>query len=299
MICTGLVLVACGANIESTVSTVRASQYPSDHEPTVEAIVTSTKPPTVPSAPEPTLVPDQYTQGETLVRKIDGMVMVYVPSGEFEMGYPGGGDTKRMPIHTVVLDGFWMDKYEVSFDQYNQCVVEGKCQPSQYADFAPFNEKNRPVIGVSWFDADTYCNWVGGQLPSEAQWEYAARGPENLKYPWGEQDPDCNLANFGGWEGCTGLTAPIGSFPDGASWIGALDLAGNVYEWTVNWDYSYSAEKQINPIGPAEGVRKIMRGGCWTDFGTHLLAAQRIRFVPTDYADTVGFRCIVLPSEVE
>ena len=291
----GLLIYACGSP-EAQFTDLASTQPP---DPTQETAVmksaTSTEKPTASPATQPTLAPDQYSLGDSQVRESDAMLMVYVPAGEFSMGYPGGGDTKRLPIHTVVLDGFWIDKFEISFGQYNLCVVAGHCKPSTYADFSPFNEDNRPVIGVNWFQAEAYCDWAGGQLPTEAQWEYAARGPTNLKYPWGEQEPDCMLANYGGWEGCVGSTSVVGSFPAGASWVGALDMGGNVYEWTADWDYSYSAQKVFNPSGPADGERKVMRGGSWTDFGENLLAAQRMRFVPTDYADTVGFRCVALP----
>jgi formylglycine-generating enzyme required for sulfatase activity len=281
-----LVLSGCG---------MPATPIPTE-VPTETPTRVSTVEPTLEPTAEPTveLEPEIYSLGDTWVRPADGMVMVYVPRGEFEMGYRGGGDTNRMPIHTVALDPFWMDQTEVTNAQYGQCVAAGQCEPSRYADLDWLSGDNQPVVGVSWYDGAAYCEWVGGALPTEAQWEYAARGGENRKYPWGEDSPDCDVANFGGWDGCLGTTADVGSYPAGVSWCGALDLAGNVYEWAANWDYSYTAEREANPEGPESGERKMMRGGSWTDIGTNLLSAQRIRFIPTDAADTVGFRCILL-----
>jgi serine/threonine-protein kinase len=223
------------------------------------------------------------------------MTMVYVPRGEFEMGAMGGGDTGRLPIHTVALDGFWLDRTEVTNGQYKQCVAAGQCEPSRYADISMLNGENQPVVAVSWYDAQAYCEWAGGTLPTEAQWEYAARGSENRAYPWGEDRPDCDIANY---LECVGTTATVGSYPDGVSWCGALDLAGNVYEWVADWHGSYTADKQVNPQGPESGDRKVIRGGSWTDLHQNLISAQRIRYIPTDASNTVGFRCVVshIPS---
>jgi formylglycine-generating enzyme required for sulfatase activity len=234
--------------------------------------------------------PEAFSLGDAQVRPADGMAMVYVPSGEFEMGAPGTGDTNRMPIHTVFLDGFWLDQTEVTNGQYAQCVAAGICEPSLYADFERYNGENQPIVAVTWHDAATYCEWVGGSLPTEAQWEYAARGSDNSTYPWGEDAPDCDRANY---LECVGTTADVGFYPAGASWCGALDLAGNVYEWVADWSASYTGERQVNPVGPETGERKIIRGGSWVDPAQNLLAAQRIRYGRDEASDTVGFRCVV------
>jgi formylglycine-generating enzyme required for sulfatase activity len=258
--------------------------------PTPTAPPTETPAPTATPTWEP--MPETNVLGDTQVRPADGMVMVYVPSGEFQMGAMGGGDTGRLPIHTVILDGFWIDRTEVTNGQYGLCVAAGQCEPSRYADMDWLNGDNQPVVAVTWNDAKAYCEWVGGTLPTEAQWEYAARGPESRTYPWGEGVPDCDLANY---LECVGTTADVGSYPAAESWCGALDMAGNVYEWVASWWYPYPADAQVNPAGPESGDRKVIRGGAWTDLNFNLISAQRIRYDPNSAIDTVGFRCIVSP----
>jgi len=122
------------------------------------------------------------------------MRLVYVPRGEFAMGASGGGDTGRLPIHTVYLDGFWLDQTEVTNRQYGLCVAAGSCKPARYAEIEKYSGEYQPVVALNWHEAQAYCEWVGGALPSEAQWEYAARGPESRAYPWGEAEPDCETA---------------------------------------------------------------------------------------------------------
>jgi formylglycine-generating enzyme required for sulfatase activity len=118
--------------------------------------------------------------------------------------------------------------------QYVRCVEAGACQKSALADDARFNGANYPVVGVVWQNAADYCRWAGGRLPSEAEWEYAARGPEGRLYPWGDTFDGSKVSSTGNADGCE-YTAPVGSFLAGASWVGALDMAGNAYEWANNW----------------------------------------------------------------
>ena len=164
------------------------------------------------------------------------------------------------PVHDVTLDGFWIDETEVTNAHYVQCVGAGECAASSYEDDSTYNGADYPVVGVSWNDADAYCNWAGGQLPTEAQWEYAARGPEGNRYPWGEEEPTCELAQY---SDCSLWTVPVGSYPQGASWVGALDMAGNAVEWVNDWyEHSYYANSPAeNPAGPESGVSKVQRGG--------------------------------------
>ncbi len=256
---------------------------------------------------EPTLAP-----GAPQTRSADDMVMVYVPGGTFQMGSDesdSDADSDEFPQHPVTLDDFWIDQTEVTNaqfaaflnDQGNQteggvtwleledvedenCLieqVEGQYQPkSGYTD--------HPVIEVSWYGADAYCGWVGAQLPTEAQWEYAARGEQGYIYPWGNDAPTCERAQFGE---CPGRTVPVGSLPDGASWCGALDMAGNVWEWTADWYGSYSSASQTNPTGPADGDHKVLRGGGWYNYWHGIRAANR--YYPTLFGiySGIGFRC--------
>jgi serine/threonine-protein kinase len=216
------------------------------------------------------------------------MVMVYVPDGEFEMGSTEGrGD--EMPAHTVALDGFWIGQTEVTNAQYALCVADGACRESDHADDATYNGDDYPVVGVSWQDGADYCTWAGGRLPTEAEWEYAARGTDGRIYPWGNDEPTCERAQF--WE-CSDGTVPVGSLLDGASWCGALDMTGNVWEWVADWYGRYPSETQTNPTGPATGYEKVMRGGAWNSYWTIVHAANRFCFAPDVRTVKMGFRCV-------
>jgi len=139
--------------------------------------------------------------------------------------------------------------------------------------------RDRPVVMVTWHGAAAYCEWAGGRLPTEAEWEYVARGPEGNLYPWGNTLPDCNLANFGT---CIGVPVNVGSRPAGASWCGALDMAGNVWEWVADRFGPYSDLAQKNPIGPDSGDVPVLRGGGWHSPHWELRAAYRQHELPAD-----------------
>jgi serine/threonine-protein kinase len=226
------------------------------------------------------------------------MVMVYVPAGDFNMGSTEWYDNEQ-PVHSVVLDGFWIDATEVTNAQYRRCMEAGACNPpaqisspgrDSYYDNGTYD--GFPVIYVNWHQAETYCGWVGARLPTEAEWEYAARGNEARVYPWGNTEPDCDRANRGG---CVGNTAAVGSYPAGVSWCGALDMAGNVWEWVSDWYGDYPSDQQVNPQGPLSGEHRVLRGGSWDydpnnpPFDVH--SAYRGQFVPADSTYTIGFRC--------
>jgi formylglycine-generating enzyme required for sulfatase activity len=206
--------------------------------------------------------------------------MVYVPAGTFQMGADDKDADARsdeLPQHSVALDGFWIDQTEVNNGQFAAFLNDygnsdeggrkllemnrGYCQIKlEDGEFRVGKAVERPVVMVTWYGADTYCQWVGGRLPTEAEWEYAARGPEGHIYPWGDDAPDCELARYGD---CARSPIPAGSLPDGASWCGALDLAGNVWEWVADWFGPYAAGNQTNPTGPSSGGLRIQRGGGW------------------------------------
>jgi formylglycine-generating enzyme required for sulfatase activity/predicted Ser/Thr protein kinase len=228
--------------------------------------------------------------------------MVYVPAGEFIMGSDVGGEDEK-PVHTVYLDAFCIDKTEVTNAQYRKCVKSGVCNaPSNiiydYADYA-----QHPVVDVGWNDADAYCRWAGKRLPTEAEWEKAARGPDGLVYPWGNKFNGTKL-NFAdkntsfdwsdlNWDDGYAGTAPVGSYPDGASPYGALDMAGNVWEWVADWYDSgyYAISPENNPKGPASGDTRVYRGGSWRAEKPLVRAAERERNPPTSAFANVGFRC--------
>jgi formylglycine-generating enzyme required for sulfatase activity len=236
--------------------------------------------------------------GDTWPRPTDGMVMVYVPVGKFEMGSMEGHDDEQ-PLHIVALDGFWIDQTEVTNAQYWRCVKARSCtlpkwfsSPTRDSYFTNPDYDDSPVIYVSWFQAEAYCKWAGARLPTEAEWEYAARGSDERVYPWGNESPDCTKVNYESTEGdCRGDTTTVGSYPAGASWCGALDMAGNVWEWVADWYGDYPSTSLTNPMGPATGDRKVLRGGSWGFPLVTIRSADRYRSRPQPGDPFTGFRC--------
>ncbi len=219
----------------------------------------------------------------------DEIVMVYIPPGEFTMGSNDYDDEK--PPHNVFLDGYWMGKYEVTFDQYDKYCEETRKKESYDEGWG---RGKRPIINVSWKDAKAYCDWLAKKtglkfkLPTEAQWEKAARGEDGRKYPWGNRVSK-SLANY---NFNVGKTSPVGSYPKGASPYGLLDMAGNVLEWCNDWfdkDY-YKNSPYKNPLGPENGPVRVSRGGDWSDDADDLRCAYRSYGFPSVRAFVVGFR---------
>ena len=235
--------------------------------------------------------------GSTMVNMVDGAVLVYVPEGEFLMGSEDeDAEDQEKPEHTVYLDAFWIYQHEVTNDQYRQCVEDNGCsQPRNTSAFASSSYGDHPVVYVNWNQAGDYCQWAGGRLPSEAEWEKAARGTDGRLYPWGEESPTCDLANY---SGCEGGTVPVGSYPSGASPYGALDMAGNVWEWVADWfaDRYYSNSPYMNPSGPASGGTRVIRGGSWSYNEWLLRVSSRYGSSPAASSFYYGFRCFRSPE---
>lgn len=267
--------------------------------PTAKNTSTATRTPTPTNTPTPAL-----GVGSTMIRLVDGMEMVYVPEGTFTMGSDDSDAyDDEQPVRNVYLDAYWIDKFQVSNAQYALCVEAGECT-------APYARKsytrdsyygnptydNYPVIYVDWNQASAYCTWAGGSLPSEAEWEKAARGPNGSKYPWGDESPSCSIVNYwpdGASKGCVGDTTAVGSYPDGASYYGALDMAGNVWEWVNDWyANSYDANDTNNPTGPNTGTYRVLRGGSWDLNSRSFRSANRGGYYPFHWSRYWGFRCV-------
>ncbi|MFL7792241.1 MAG: formylglycine-generating enzyme family protein [Anaerolineae bacterium] len=270
------------------------------------------------------------------------MVMVYVPAGEFQMGsadpeimykdlckqigeacWPDYFEDEQ-PAHTVALDGFWIDRTEVTSAQFAAFLneegnqIEGGKWMSVENSYCPIEEVDsefRPKSGyedypatlVSWYGAAAYCRWAGGRLPTEAEWEFAARGPEGHIFPWGNE-PDGTRLNYCDtnceyeWKDRTyddgyAEAAPVGSYPDGASWVGALDLAGNVAEWVADQYGEYDSEQQENPTGPSDRYFRVLRGGDFVSSWLDVRATDRYDIAPLGSAGIHGFRCVASSSE--
>jgi formylglycine-generating enzyme required for sulfatase activity len=255
--------------------------------------------------------------------------MIQIPGGPFYMGSDDGLPFEK-PSHQVVLDPYCIDEYEVTTEKYKACSDAGRCKrastTNESAGIAeqekkaldplcnirdPAGRAKHPINCVDWAMAEKYCREQGGRLPTEAEWEFAARGPDGRKYPWGEDDPTTDLLNACGkecmaWGAKNGVkesamydaddgfpnTAPVGSFPKGASRYGLKDVVGNVWEWVEDYYGPYAKDEQKNPKGPTTGEERVVRGGSWNaSVASWVRPTFRYKAVPGERSYGVGFRC--------
>lgn len=311
---TSVALAQQSATAPATSTTVPTAQATSTLAPTSTTAPTvastSTVAPTVP----PTLAPTQAATSALVAGSTrtdsKGVSQVWVPSGCFQMGANQGRDKDARPDeepqHQVCLThGYWLDQYEVTNDAYLKFIEDdGYKTKKNWSDegwawlqanrltgpsvCTGFTDAQQPQVCITWYEADAYARWRGGRLPTEAEWEYAARGPNSLIYPWGPsyQPGQANINSDG--------TKPVGTVKTDVSWVGAYDLAGNVFEWTHDWyDANYYKQRlQDNPIGPASGRSYVARGGSWKSIPSASRASARNSFGADYRAFTLGFRIV-------
>ncbi len=231
-------------------------------------------------------------QAGTVMLWMDGSQLVFVPGGEFVMG----ADGQDNPKHTVTLSDYWIQRTEVTNREYALCIKLGQCTAPQDAqaakDVSDPGLLDHPVVGVNWEQAQAYCGWIKGTLPTEAQWEKAARGTDGRTYPWGEAQPDPKLLNF---NNNIGTTSNVADYPDGKSPYSALDMAGNVYEWVADFyqaDY-YASSPPTDPPGPATGEQRSVRSSSFSSGADQIPVATRFHSAPDASRQDLGFRCVV------
>ncbi|MBI5030289.1 MAG: SUMF1/EgtB/PvdO family nonheme iron enzyme [Chloroflexi bacterium] len=271
---------------------------------TVSVTPTANFAPKPTDTPRPTAIPTLGI-GSSKISPIDGATMVYVPAGEFLMGSTDADKQaldNEKPQHRVYLDAFWIDKFEVKNTLYEKCVTAGKCQlpnrTSSYARNSYYGNSeydNYPVIYVSLNDATTYCTWASRKLPTEAQWEKAARWVDERIYPWGDT---FNKSWFNANDPAKGDTKAVGMYSNDASLYGVMDMAGNVSEWVADWyDAKYYSVPQAfnswrNPQGPISGEYRVARGGSWLGGLNEVRVTYRRYYAPNYWLNNVGFRCV-------
>ena len=238
-----------------------------------------------------------------IFNSLNRMALIYIPAGEFSMGsseYDSNHYEDEVPQHTVFIDSFWISKTQITNAMFAECVKADACKYSvshtknphyldpEYAD--------HPVVYIPWDMAQTYCSWTGGRLPTEAEWEKAARGLKGAKYPWGLQEPLYSIEGqlFTNANNVIGDTTPAGLFLEGESYYGVLDMGGNVREWVLDWydpDY-YQYSSYDNPTGPDSGEKKVLKGASYLDPYIYARVSNRLAHDPKSSGAIRGFRCV-------
>ncbi|HWA15676.1 MAG TPA: formylglycine-generating enzyme family protein, partial [Gemmatimonadales bacterium] len=244
----------------------------------------------------PTLVPINLAGPEMAVGSkwlyADGSILVAVPSGIFTMGRANGVDN---PEHQVNLSEFWIYRTKVTNFQYAFCVAQGGCTPPSLTDNPDFADPirgNDPVTGVTWTQSAAYCEFVHARLPTEAEWEKTARGPDANIYPWGDGAPSCGLLNY---DNCIGKPTKVNQYPQGQSYYEAFDMAGNIFEWVADRyrDNYYVNSPADDPLGPEFGDQRSVRSSGFDSGGNQAAAFNRFFSRPEDHRSNLGFRCVV------
>ncbi|MBI5960327.1 MAG: SUMF1/EgtB/PvdO family nonheme iron enzyme [Chloroflexi bacterium] len=304
----------------ATQTAVASMTLPAGRQTAQALILAQTQTAAAPTAQPPTATLPPTSPAGPVTQEINGLALVQVPAGCWTMGLDdaglaaalelckaerGGCDPitfkKEMPGHEVCVSDYWIGQTEITNAQYAECVAAEFCDaPAESANSPTYygdpGYENYPVVGITWFQAQKFAAWKDCSLPTEAQWEYAARGPENRMYPWGDvyDEAGSNSCLPGDWT-CGGMDAdlfPVGSFPAGASWVGALDLSGNAAEWVSDMYGDYPAEAQNDPTGPTSGDGSITRGGSYMSDPVAVMSVNRVPVALDGVFNTIGFRVV-------
>lgn len=284
-----LILCACDQDLVVTLPPEEDTATPEEPAPTEEPEPEPEDTPTM----EDLGVADLLAAG-TAMKWYDDGYLVFVPGGEVILG---DNQYENNPEHQVDLGDYWIYMFPVTNGQYSHCVAAGACSPpageEPYPDITEPDLKDDPVIGVSWDQADSYCRWMKGRLPSEAEWEKAARGPQAYTFPWGEDQPTCDLLNFSECENLE--VSRVYEYPEGRSYYQAFDMAGNTFEWVADL-YEDDIIAQLpgeEPAGPPEGTERSVRGSSYTSEEELLPSARLFYHEPEGYRTDLGFRCVI------
>jgi formylglycine-generating enzyme required for sulfatase activity len=308
-------LIGIGGEVEGTEEPVEVAFLETDTpeilpSPTRTNTRTNTPQPTSTSTPSPTT--PKLGVGSTLESEVDGMVMVYVPEGTFQRFISGGGQYGE----EMTLNGFWIDQTEVTNAMFVEFLNAEGNQEEDGATWLDAEDADaqieivngewqvvikpdHPVVEVTWYGAAAYCEWVGRRLPTIAEWEKASRGEDGNLYPWGNEEPNCTLANYkvlGSNSECRGETSRVGAYPDGASPYGTLDTAGNVWEWVADWfGEDYYRDPSEPPLVPSSSSLRKLIGGSWIWLPSRLFVWNNRLSIPEGSYYDGGFRCARSP----
>ncbi|MGO8670530.1 MAG: formylglycine-generating enzyme family protein, partial [Capsulimonadaceae bacterium] len=278
---------------------------PPNIEPVVPVVPAPSAGPLVPPIPAPTGGPDASAvptpPASTKMNPVDGAEMVYIPEGEFTMGnvHPPVGHGDEAPAHKVMLDGYYIYKNLVTVAMYKK-FCDAMHRPMPDPPSWGWDDTSYPIVNVSWDDAKDYCRWAGTSLPTEAQWEKAARGGDARTYPWGDSWNPENCRYLRSYSDPNKGPSEVGSFSAGASPYGVMDMAGNVWEWCEDWydDLYYAHSPERNPTGAASGMDHSLRGGSWHEIDTNeFRCTTRFHDAPGGGNFMYGFRCVARSGE--
>ena len=275
-------------------------QLPPDDPTAIPAIEAQpTDPPEEESEPVEIGLGDLLKAG-TAMKWYDDGYLVFVTQGEVTLG---DNEYENNLVHNVLLDDYWIYMFKVTNGQYRQCIATGACTPpaneAPYPDLNDPEIKDKPVIGVTWEQADTYCEWMNGRLPTKAEWEKAARGPQSNTYPWGEDEPTCDLLNYGECEDPE--ITMVYEYPEGRSFYQAFDLAGNTFEWVFDlYEDDFISQLPFEyPAGPPDGTERSVRGSSYVSGEELIPSAQLYYLEPEKYRADLGFRCVIGEGQPE